>query len=139
VPAVILFLFLWVIVPDLASLKISARFVFLKSCAVNKKKKFSAFSFFSVWIPLQVVLPGGFCGLWGAFRGEWTSGKYRNAMAAVFTPEYERVIKIHGCDRIYITLNPAITTLMMKQSCWRRTLATTEKMKMVFNIWGLVN
>jgi hypothetical protein len=36
VPAVILFLFLRAIIPDLASLKISARLVSLNSCAVNK-------------------------------------------------------------------------------------------------------
>jgi len=53
VTAVILFLFLWAIVPDLA-LKISARFVFLKSCAVNKNWLFLSF-LFSVWIPPHVL------------------------------------------------------------------------------------
>ena len=53
VTAVILFLFLWVIVPDLDLLKISARFVFLKSCAVNKNWLFLPF-LFSVWIPPQL-------------------------------------------------------------------------------------
>ena len=51
-----LFLFLWAIIPpDLDSLKILARFVFLKSCAVNKKRLFLHF-LFSEWIPLQVRL-----------------------------------------------------------------------------------
>jgi hypothetical protein len=37
-----------------------------------------------------------------------------------------------------ITLSLAIARLTMKQSCWRRTLVTMKKMKMNFNIWGLV-
>ena len=49
------FFFLLAIVPDLALLNISARFVFLKSCAVNKKRLFLPF-LFSVWIPPQVRL-----------------------------------------------------------------------------------
>jgi hypothetical protein len=73
----------------------------------------------------------------------------------VFAPEYERVINIHGYDRIRrYYLEPgnyetddeaglAITRLTMKQSCWRRTLVTMKKMMMdfniFFNIWGLVN
>ena len=44
-----------------------------------------------------------FRGLFGAFGGFsrlLDFGTYRNAMATVFTPEYEQVIKIHGYDRI---------------------------------------
>ncbi len=47
------FLFLWAIVPDLDSLKISAIYFFLKSCAVNKNWLFLPF-LLSEWIPPQV-------------------------------------------------------------------------------------
>jgi hypothetical protein len=39
-----------------------------------------------------------------------------NQISVVFVPEYERVINIHGNDRIHITLSQAITRLTTKQS-----------------------
>jgi hypothetical protein len=51
------FVFLSAIVPDLDFLKIGFRFVFLKSCAVNKNRLFLPF-LFSEWIPPQVWMGG---------------------------------------------------------------------------------
>ncbi len=65
-----------------------------------------------------------------------------NQISAVFVPEYKRVINILTymvtIGFAYITLSLAITRLTTKQSCWRKTLATTEKMKMDVNVWGQV-
>jgi hypothetical protein len=68
-------------VPDLASLKILARFVFLKSCAVNKNGLFLPF-LSSIEIPPQVPPD------WNWEMCYWTSGKYREA---AFSPATMRI------------------------------------------------
>jgi len=64
-----------------------------------------------------------------------------NQIYAVFVPEYERVINIHGNDRIhrYYLVEPGDYETDDEAKLWRRTLETTKKLKMDFNIWGLVN
>ncbi len=70
-------------VPDLALLKILARFVVLKSCAVNKNGLFLPF-LSSIEIPPQVPPD------WNCEMCYWTSGKYREAAFSAATIRMRR-------------------------------------------------
>ncbi len=84
--AVIIFLFLLAIVPNLDSLKIGSRFVFLQS-GCRKKKNFSVFSF-SERVPPQVD-PERTMG-----KCFTSTGMHLIAMAAILTRRQKWTIKV---------------------------------------------